>query len=218
MFQCFIEMKGFADKIKTCKKRELIDDKLQRPRDILAYADQILKKLEESIKIHYQESFFLKGCNLLGHSMYREDFRPLLYVRLCRAMLQSPSDNKVPWECLAQAVAEQLVKEEHFQRESFVEEISMLKPMGLDANWRSETGACLLYYVIKSGLEDGVSMLGTWGATSDDIDGNGRSFIQVADSFNQQAILKVFLEKGKYTGKVKEYSVMIILMYSKLLS
>ena len=149
--------------------------------------------------------------------MYREDFRSLLYVRLCRAMLQSPSDNKVPWKCLAQAVGEQLVKEEHLQRESFIEEISMLKSMGLDANWRSENRACLLHYVIKSGLEDGVSMLTNWGATSDDIDGKGRSFIQVAEFFNQQAILTVFLERGKYTGKVKKYSV-IILMSSKPLT
>ena len=170
MFQCFTEMKDFAEKMKTHTKQNLIDEELQEPEDILASADQILKKLEDSIKIHYQESFFLKGCNLLSHSMYREDFRPLLYVRLCRAMLHSPSDNIVPWKCLTQAVTEQLVKEEHFQRESFVDEISLLKTMGLDVNWRNENGACLLYYMIKYGLENGVSMLVEWGTTSDDIE------------------------------------------------
>ena len=130
MFQCFTEMSDFAEGMKVCIKRDLTANKLQPPEDILDYADQILKKLEASIKIHYQESFFLKGCNLLSHPMYREDFRPLLYMRLCRAMLQSPSDNIVPWECLAQAVAEQLVKEEHFQRESFIDENQVTEKNG----------------------------------------------------------------------------------------
>ena len=71
-------------------------------------------------------------------------------------------------------VAEQLVREEHFQRESFVDEIKILKTMQLDANWRSENGACLLYYMIKYGLEDGVCMLVEWGATQDDIDPRGK--------------------------------------------
>ena len=209
MFQCFKEMPDFAEKMKTCTKRDLIGDRLQPPKDILAYADQILKELEESIKIHYQESFFLKGSNLLSHPMYREDFRPLLYMRLCRAMLQSPSENIVPWECLAQLVAEQLVKEEHFQRESFVDEISTLKTMGLDANWRSENGACLLYYMIKYGLVSGVDMLVEWGATSDDIDRKGRSAVQVAEYFEQPAIQELLLKKGKYTSRSEEYDDMI---------
>ena len=98
MFQCFAEMPDFAEKMKTLAKRDLVDNTLQQPQTILAYADQILEKLEESIKSHYQESFFLKGCNLLSDSKYREDFRPLLYMRLCRAMLQSPSDNIDPWK------------------------------------------------------------------------------------------------------------------------
>ena len=217
MFQCFTEMKDFADKMKNREKRELIDDKLQRPRFILAYADQILEKLEKSIKNHYQESFFLKGCNLLGHSMFREDFRPLLYMRLCRAMLQSPSDNKVPWECLAKAVAEQLVKEEHFKKESFIEEISMLKSMGLDTNWRSENGACLLYYMIKYGLENGVYTLIEWGATSDDIDKDRRSFIQVAESFKQSSLLKVLLEKGKCAGTFEKYGGIVVIIFIYLL-
>ena len=212
MFQCFTEMPDFSEKMKTCTKQDLTEDKLQPHEDILAYADQILQKLEASIKIHYQESFFLRGCNLLSHSMYREDFRPLLYTRLCRTMLYSPSDNIVPWECLAQAVAEQLVKEEHFQRESFVDEISTLKTIGLDANWRSENGACLLYYMIKYGLVNGVYMLVEWGATSDDIDGERRSFIQVADRFKQPAILKDLLKKGKCTGRLQKCSWHIILM------
>ena len=196
MFQCFTEMPDFAETLKTCTKQDHIDDKLKPPEDILTYADHILRKLEESIKIHYQESFFLKGCNLLSHSMYRKDFRPLLYIRLCRAMLQSPSDNIGPWECLAQSVAEQLVKEEHFQRESFIDEIKILKTIGLDANGRSENGACLLYYMIKYGLVNGVYMLVEWGATLDDIDGEGRSAVQVAEHFKQPAVKKLLLETG----------------------
>ena len=217
MFQCFTEMKDFAEKMKTHTKRDLIDDELQPPEDILASADQILKKLEDSMKIHYQESFFLKGCNLLSHSMYREDFRPLLYMKLCRAMLHSPSDNIVPWKCLTQAVAEQLVKEEHFQRDSFIDEISLLKTMGLDENWRSENGACLLYYMIKYGHENGVYMLVEWGAKSDDIDGSGRSVIQVAEDFKQSSLLKVLLEKSKCTDTFKKHDDIIVIIFVYLL-
>ena len=206
MFECFAEMPDFAGKMKTHTKQDLIDDNLPAPREILAYADQILQKLEESIKNQYQESFFLKGCNLLSHDIYREDFRPLLYMRLCRAMLQSPSDNIDPWKSLAQMVAEQLVKEEHFQRESFIEEISTLKTMGLDANWRSENGTCLLYYMIKYGLGHGANMLTEWGATLEDIDGKGRSAFLVAEDFKQPEIQKLLQEKGECSDGIDEYS------------
>ena len=197
VFQCFADMPGFAERMKKHTKRDLMYDKLQPPKDILACADLILKKLEESIKIHYQESFFVKGCNLLNHSMYQEDFRPLLYMRLCRAMLQSPHDNISSWQCLAQMVAEQLVKEGHFQQESFVCEIDALQTMGLDANWRSENGTCLLYYMIKYGLVHGVQMLVDWGATPDDIDEKGRSAFQLVEEFQQPAMQKILQEHGK---------------------
>ena len=206
MFQCFTEMPDFAEKMKTHAKRDVFDDKSQPPRKILAYADKILRKLEESIKSQYQESFFLKGCNLLSHSIYKEDFRPLLYVRLCRAMLKSPSDDIDTWKSLAQTVAEQLVQEEHFQQVSFVEEISTLNTMGLDANWRSENGTCLLFYMIKYGLGHGVHMLTEWGATLEDIDGKGRSAFQVAEDFKQPVIQKLLQEKGNCTGGIDEYS------------
>ena len=112
-------------------------------------------------------------------------------------MLQSPSDNIDPWKTLAQMVAEQLVKEEHFQPASFTEEISTLKAMGLDANWRSENGTCLLYYMIKYGLVHGVRMLVKWGTTSEDVDGTGRSALQVAEDFKQTAIQTLLQEEGK---------------------
>ena len=213
MFQCFAEMPDFAEKMKTPSQQDLIDDTLQKPRHILAYADQILEKLEESIKSCHQESFFLKGCNLLSHSKYREDFRPLLYTRLCRAMLQSPSENIDPWKSLAQTVAEQLVKEEHFQRDSFIDEISTLKRMGLDVNWRSESGACLLYYMIKYGLVRGVHMLTEGGATLEDIDGEGRSAFQMAEECKQIEIQKLLQEKGKCTDSIDAYSYVIQVLY-----
>ena len=209
MFECFAEMPDFAEKMKTRTKQDLNDDNLQAPRKILAYADQILQKLEESIKNQYQESFFLKGCNLLSHYIYREDFRPLLYMRLCRAMLQSPSDNIDPWKSLAQVVAEQLVKEEHFQRVAFVEEISTLKTMGLDANWRSENGTCLLYHMIKYGLVHGVHMLTEWGAALEDIDGDGRSAFQVAKDFKQPEVQKLLQKKGNYIRGIDKLNIVM---------
>ena len=200
MFECFAQMPDFANKMETHKKRDLTYDKLQPPRKILPFAAKILEKLEKSIKNHYQESFFLKRSNLLSHSKYREDFRPLLYTRLCCAMLQSPFHNTDPWKTLAETVAEQLVKQEHFQRVSFVEEIATLKTMGLSANWRSVNGTCLLYYMIKYGLGIGVHMLCNWGATLEDIDGKGRSAFHVAEDCRQIEIQYLLREKGKCTS------------------
>ena len=115
-------------------------------------------------------------------------------------MLQSPSENIDPWKTLAHMVAEQLVKEENFQPASFTEEIKTLKAMGLDANWRSENGTCLLYYMIKYGLVRGVRMLVKWGTASEDVDGTGRSALQVAEDFKQLAIQKLLQEEGKCTS------------------
>ena len=199
-FECFAEMPNFSEKMKTCAQQDLIDDKVQPPKDILAYADKILERLEESIKIQRQESFFLKRCNLLSHSMYKEDFRPLLYVKLCRAMLKSPSENIGPWTNLAKGVAEQLVKDENLQQESFVDEIRTLQTMGLHANWKSERGQCLLYFMIKHGLVDGVQhMVMECKAALDDIDEKGSSAVQVAKDHSQPTILKFLQESGKYT-------------------
>ena len=205
-FECFAKMPDFAEKMKTCTKRDLIDEDEQPPEDILSYADQILAKLEESLKMHYQESFFLTGCNLLIHPLYIDDFRPLLYMRLCRAMLKSPSENTVPWKRLAHAVAEQLVKDENLQRESFIDEIKILKTMRLDVNWRSENGACLLYFMIKCGLVDGVRMViewgkmlddVEWGEMCDDVDGKGSSAVEVAKNFKQPDIQRLLQVKGE---------------------
>ena len=191
-FECFTDLPDFRDRLRLCKKRELIDDALQPIEEILQWADKILVKLEQSVVRQQLESFFLKGCNLLGSSMYAQDYRPLLYTRLCRAMLHSPLDNMEPWVQLTQAVAEQLVKSENIQLGVFAKELETLKEMGFDINYRCRSNCTMMYYAIKYDLEECVQMLLEWQASVDNVDGKGRSAMQVARENTQVTLVQVF--------------------------
>ena len=151
-FECFTEMKEFQELVqKRPRERDLLGDEMKDPMKVLDWADKILAKLELSFAQLHLISFFLPGSNLVSHAMYREDYRPLLYVKLCRALLYSPSNNIVPWRQLAEAAACQLLKPENLQPEKFLEDIKMLKEMGLDVDFKCETGvfSSVLCYQVR---------------------------------------------------------------------
>ena len=141
-FECFIEMLRFEGKVTNPNVRELIDDKASTPNEVLPWADKLLAKVEHSVKQHNLESFFL-GYNLLGHD--QTDYRPLIYTRLCRAMLHIPSQNITPWTQLAEAVVDQLVAPENSNPDTFVQEVKMLLEMGLDVNYRPKNTATICF-------------------------------------------------------------------------
>ena len=201
-FECFTDMPDFRDKLRKCKPRDLIDDALQAPRQLIEWADKILVKIEDQIAKHYFESFFLPGSDLFGHSQYKKDHRPLLYTRLCRAMLHSPSENIAPWARLAEAVADQLCKPENLLHEAFVTEIQMLREMGLDANYRWENGCNLMFFMIKYDLEIGVQHLLERGTSVHNVDGRGTSALDLAAEMNLEIILSLLKEifRGKHNG------------------
>ena len=181
-FECFAEMTGFQELAqRRPEKRELLEDAMEAPMEVLGWADKILAKLEHSFSKHHLTSFFLPGSNLVSHSMYQEDYRPLFYVRLCRAILHSPSDKIAPWRKLAQMTASQLLKPENLQQETFVEDIKVLRQMGLDENFRCDKGHNLMYYAISCNLAQGVQLLLDWQVSCNDVDKRGRSALEVAE-------------------------------------
>ena len=201
-FECFTDMSDFQDKLREHRARELIRDALQPPKQLIEWADKILVKIENHIASQHFESFFLPGSNLFGHSQYKKDYKPLLYTRLCRAMLHSPSDNIAPWAQLAQAVADQLCRPENLLREAFVSEVKMLREIGLDANYRWENGSNLMFFMIKYDLEIGVQYLLEWGTSVHNVDGRGTSALDMANVMHKKSIVDLLEEAftGKYTG------------------
>ena len=204
-FECFTEMSDFSDKMKGCTARNLFDAALCSPKQVIEWADKILVKLEHYIAKQHLESFFLPGSDLLGHSQYKIDQRPLLYTRLCRAMLHSPSENIAVWAQLAQSVADQLCRPENLLREAFVAEIQMLREMGLDRNYRWENGCNLFFFMIKYDLEIGVQNLLEWGTSVKNVDGRGTSALDLAAVMDLKAIEELLVEIcGKHNERCQE--------------
>ena len=121
----------------------------------------------------------VRGSNLLGHPTYREDYRPLLHVKMCRAMLRSPSEDLVSWKQLTEAVVDQLTKPKTLSPSIFQQEIEMLWEMGLDFNYKPN-GNTILYFMMKNNLVEGVKTILERQASVDDVDNQGRTAIQVA--------------------------------------
>ena len=203
-FEYFKSMPDFLKKVKASTARDLIDDELQSAGEIVKCADEIFNRLEQCIIRHHLESFFLHGSNLLGHPTYKEEYRPLLHVKMCLAMLRSPSDDLIPWTRLAEAVVDQIVQPKNLNPETFVQEIEMLWEMGLDINYRPNNSSSILYSIIKNDLTEGVRKCMEWQASVDDIDGHGRTAVQVAAE-NQCTEILDLLEEN-LLGKTHFYS------------
>ena len=205
-FECFTDMPDFQQNLRGCTPRDLIGGVLQPPQQLIEWSDKILLKIDHHIAKRQFESFFLPGSDLFGHSQYKKDHRPLLYTRLCQAMLHSPSENIAPWARLAQAVADQLCKPENLLWNTFITKFQMLKEMGLDPNYRSENGCNLMFFMIKYDFINGVKHLLEWGTSVMNVDGSGSSALAIAAEMNQTSTVELFLEvfTGKYIWNHRE--------------
>jgi len=184
MFECFCEMPDFRTEVEQAKEhtRDLFADALQPPKDVLHWANMILEKLEHDVANKELESFFLPGCNLLGHGMYKNDYRPLMYVQMCRAFINSPSEDRAPWAKLALSVAQQLLQAKNLSQGEAIQEILLLQNMGLDPkNVRCPEGYSVLYHMITLGLDEVKYALTEWQVSLDNIDGRGSNAIKVAE-------------------------------------
>ena len=128
-FECW------SERSETANVEDLLKESLKKAEsqaiseDIVKCAQNILQKVEHCIGEKHQDSFFLRGCNLLENSIDKHDYRQILYVKYCMAVLSD--SNEAAWEQLAECVAEQLRKSENIQESCFVEEIETLLDMGL---------------------------------------------------------------------------------------
>jgi len=177
-FECFSEMKDFQKMVKASEKSDRTIDEIKSG-EVLKCADEILDRLEDNMKKHHLESFFLPGSNLLGHAMYKEDYRGQLYVKLCRAMLHNPSDTTRAWPWLTQAITDQVIKSGKLPN-TFDEDIKALLEMGLESTYRSSDGYGLMYYMVKHEMKNGVEMLLKREASLDNVDGRGKTAMCLA--------------------------------------
>ena len=156
-FECFkSETANFEDLLKEAHKKaesQAISD------DVVKCAQNILQKVEHSIAKKHQDSFFLKGCNLMEHSIDKGDYRQILYVKYCIAVLSDT--NEAAWEQLAECVAKQVHKSENMQKSCFVHETEILLDMGLKSQMDD-----ILILMIRLRQVEGVKMMLERGASA----------------------------------------------------
>ena len=102
--------------------------------DVVRYAQNILQEVECSIVQNHQNSFFLRGCDLMAHSIDKNDYRQRLYVKYCSAVLSDTGE--AAWQQLAEHVAQLLLKarnkhKRNKHKDYFLYEIETLLDMGL---------------------------------------------------------------------------------------
>jgi ankyrin repeat protein len=182
-------MKDFDEKIAKNERRDLFADALQSPDEVIHWANQILQKLEENIKDRLLESFFLPGSNLLAHAMY-SDSTALMYVQMCRAFINSPSENPDAWTQLVNTVVQQLLQAQNFSQNDAMQELKLLGEMGLDPNVRDPRGHSPLHYTIELDSVEGVRTLMEWRASVENVNGQGNTAIYVAEKMEKPGILK----------------------------
>jgi ankyrin repeat protein len=128
----------------------------------------------------------LPGSNLISHDPYR-----LLFVQMCRAFINSPTENPDAWARLANTVARQLLQAEHFSQaqDQAMLEIQMLRDIGVDVNVRGPQGLSFLFFLLDQNSKEGVQKLLEWQASVEDVDGMGKNIIQVAAEMQRSDIV-----------------------------
>jgi ankyrin repeat protein len=185
-------------KIAKPEPRNLFADKLQDAKQVIHWANMILEKLEKNVTKQNLESFFLPGCNLISHDPYR-----LLFVQMCRAFINSPTENPDAWAQLANTVARQLLQAQHFSQDpdQAMQEIQMLREIGLGVNVRGPQGHSFLFYLINQGSMKGVQKMLEWQASVEDVDGEGTKAIDFAEKERKTdivAYLQIYKAGGKW--------------------
>ena len=130
------------------------------PEDVMKHAQNILQEVERCLGQKRQDSFFLRGCNLIEHSTDKNDYRPILYVKYCAAVLSDI--DKAAWQHLAECVAQQLLNPKYMRRSCFVNEIEALLHMGLISHMEA-----ILEKIMQLGQVEGVRMMLERGASAE---------------------------------------------------
>ena len=160
------------------------------PEDVVRYAQNILQEIEHSFSQTHQDSFFLRGCNLIVHSIDKNDYRQELYLKYCTAVLSNTDD--AAWQQLAESVVQHLLKSENMHKSCFLHEIKALLDMGL----KSQTNA-IFDKMIRLGQAEGVRMMLERGASTQDEDEYGDTAFSLAEDHNTVHRLLEDNMKGK---------------------
>ena len=159
-FQCFkSETPNWQDLVIQAHKTETVNAESQSvSEDVIRYAQNILQEVEHSFVEKRQDSFFLQGCDLIVHSIDQNDYRQLLYVKYCMAVLSDT--NEAAWQQLAECVAQQLLESETQHESCFLHEIKTLVDMGLKSQIND-----IFHQMIRFEQVEGVRMMLERGAS-----------------------------------------------------
>ena len=194
-FECFqAEVPNWADMVIWARKGDHVDETPAEAQTVVKHAQQILAKLENDFAEKHQSSFFFQGCDLMVHSIDKHDYRQVLYVKYCRALLSDTCD--AAWTNMAEYVAEQLLLSENMHQNCFLKETETLLDMGLTLHKNIILGT-----MIKVGQVGGVRMLLERGASVFDVDGYGTTALQLARSQPSQDVCSFLEENTKGTVK-----------------
>ena len=162
-FQCFkSENPNWKDLVMQAHKKVASNAESQSiSEDVIRYAHKILQEVEYSFVKKEQHSFFLQECDLMLHSIDKKDYRQMLYVRYCVAVLSDT--NEIAWQQLAECVAQQLRKRESKHENCFMHEIKTLVDMGLKSQIND-----ILIDMVQLGQVEGVRMMLERGASLTD--------------------------------------------------
>ena len=161
-FNCFkSESPNWEDLVIQAHKTVTVNPDSQAvPEDVVKHAHNILQEVEHSFAQTRQDSFFLKRCDLMVHSIDKNDYRPMLCVKYCAAMLSDTG--KVAWQQLAECVVRQLLNSKNMHESCFLHEIETLLGMGLKSQINS-----ILDIMIRTGQVEGVKMMLKRGASAE---------------------------------------------------
>ena len=152
-FECFkSDTPNWEDLLIGAHKTGTANADYQELHDVVRYAHNILQEVERSIVQKHQNSFFLKGCDLIAHSIDKSDYRQRLYVKYCAAVLSDT--NQSPWQQLAEYVVKQLLKPKYKHEGYFLREIETLLDMGLKSHKED-----ILKMIMYLGQVEGVRMM-----------------------------------------------------------
>ena len=140
-----------------------------KPEDVVRCAQNILQEVEHSFVQKHQDHFFLKGCDLMLHSIDKNDYRQMLYIKYCAAVLSDT--NEAAWRQLAECVAQQLLKSENKNKSCFLHEIETLIDMGLKLRMND-----ILVEMMELREVEGVRMMLERGASLTDLKGSTTVF------------------------------------------
>ena len=194
-FECFKSETPNWEDLELQSRKTSVHARNQEIQDVVRYAQNILQEVERSFVQKHQNSFFLRGCNLIEHSIDKDDYRQILYVKYCMAVLSNT--NEAAWQQLAECVAQRLHESENMYayESGFLNKIETLLDMGLKSQMEA-----ILEKMIQLGQVEGVKMMLERGASASNVDEYGRTALHVAQFFSTTAVCK-FLEdnvKGTY--------------------